>query len=84
MSEQWLRCRIFKGMFSDELAISYVSRGGNIPVSVFVPKGLVEGKIDQEGKVKVSVFHQGNRAWAVLPSDQQMTIPVDDADLIAV
>jgi hypothetical protein len=83
MSEKWLRCRVYKGMFSDELAIRYVSRDGNCPVAVFVPKGLVEGKIDEEGRVKVTAFHQGNSAWAVLPSDQQLVIPVDDADLVA-
>jgi hypothetical protein len=83
MSEKWLRCRVYKGMFSDELAVEYSGRG-NPKVSVFVPKETVQGNIDEEGKVKVTVFHEGANAWAVLPNDQPMVISVDESDLIAV
>ncbi|HSZ59319.1 MAG TPA: hypothetical protein VK797_26995 [Tepidisphaeraceae bacterium] len=84
MWEQWLRCRIVKGMFSDELAITYLPRGATNATSVFVPKDFVNGDINQEGKVKVMVFREGDSAWAVLPSAQKMVIPVDEADLIAI
>jgi hypothetical protein len=83
MWEQWLRCRVVKGMFSDELAITYQPRGATSATSVFVPKDLVLGEIDNEGKVKVMVFRQENIAWAVLPSAQQTVIPIDEADLTA-
>ncbi len=83
MSDGWLRCRIFKGMFSDELAIAYTSKRDGKEASFFVPKSQVVGDIDAPGKVKVRYFRQGNTAWAVLPTDYQTAIPVDDADLLA-
>lgn len=83
MWEQWLRCQILKGMFSDELAIIFRPRGATNPTSVFVPKDLVWGDVNQEGKVKVRVFRQGDTSWAVLPTAQQMVIPVDEGDLVA-
>lgn len=83
MWEQWLRCRILKGMFSDELAVSYPPRAGTSVASVFVPRDYVEGKIDEEGKVRVKVFREGDTAWAVLPSPQRLMIAVDEADLLA-
>jgi hypothetical protein len=82
MIEQWLLCEIFKGMFSDELAIKYLPVGSTNPVSVFVPKNLVEGDINLgKGKVLVSVFSRGENKWAVLPSSQRTEIPVKDSDL---
>lgn len=84
MWEQWLRCQILKGMFSDELAITYKPRGSTVPTSVFVPKELVSGDINHEGKVKVTVFRQGDTSWAILPSAQKMVIPINDADLIGI
>ena len=83
MFERWLRCRIFKGMFSDELAIQIVQRGDPQELSVFVPKDKVQGKVDAEGRVRVRVFHQGNLAWAVLPMESQTTVPVDESQLSA-
>ena len=82
MSEQWLRCDIFKGMFSDELAIKYSPPGSTYPVSVFVPKDLVQGDLTQgRGQVKVMVFRRGESSWVVLPSSQRTEIPVSESDL---
>jgi hypothetical protein len=79
---KWLRCFVSKGMFSDELAVKTVPLKGE-EISVFVPRDQVEGGLDQEGKVKVRVFHQGHTAWAVLPTENRATIPVREADLVA-
>jgi hypothetical protein len=85
MIQQWLRCSIFKGMFSDELAINYVPSGSTQPISVFVPREMVQGDISQgTGQVRVTVFRRGESFWAVLPSSQQTEIPVNDADLVSV
>ena len=86
MVQQWLRCRVVKGMFSDELAITYPPRGATSVTSVFVPRDMVHSEVDKEGKdgegkVKVMVFREDNSAWAVLPSDQQQVIPIDESDL---
>jgi hypothetical protein len=76
MSDFWLRCFVLKGMFSDERAVRY----GNI--SFFAPKDLVEGDIDQEGKVRVRSYRVDHRSWVVLPTEDQKVIPVDERDLI--
>jgi hypothetical protein len=81
MTEQWLKCRVYKGMFSDELAVKVSSLKGN-DTSVFVPKAAVEGVVDDEGKVRVRVFREGKTAWAVLPTETRTTIPVREADLM--
>jgi len=82
MSERWLRCNIVKGMFSDEWAIVYRFKQQGKEASFFVPKDQVVGAVDSEGKVKVRVFRQGDTSWAVLPTEYQESIPVDEADLI--
>jgi hypothetical protein len=85
MIEQWLNCDIFKGMFSDELAIKYLPLGSTNPVSVFVPKDMVRGELSEgRGRVLVTVFVRGEYKWAVLPSSQRMEIPVKDSDLVSV
>jgi hypothetical protein len=81
MFERYLRCWIFKGMFSDELAVRVASRNGD--AAFFVPRDLVKGTIDHEGKVRVRVYHQGQTAWAVLPDDMQTALPVDESQLLA-
>ena len=80
MPEKWLKCLIFKGMFSDELAVRCTRVSGS-DFSVFVPKDLVRGGVNQEGAVRVQVFHKKNIAWAVLPSPDRATIPVRESHL---
>lgn len=82
MFERWLRCKIFKGMFSDELAIQCATPGAPATfASVFVPKDFVRGSVDQQGQVKVLFFREGDVAWAVLPTENQLVVPVDETDL---
>ena len=81
MAEQWLRCSVLKGMFSDELAIVYeFKQNGGKPEksSFFVPRDKV---VESEGKVRVRVVRQGDTAWAILPTENQAMIPIDEADL---
>jgi hypothetical protein len=68
MSEQWLACKIFKGMFSDEMAVEY----GND--SFFVPKNLVRPTEQDRGRVRLSVFNKGSTTCAVLPTDDSVII----------
>lgn len=81
--EQWLRCKIVKGMFSDELGVTLRGKGTANETSVFVPKDQVNGMIDQPGKVKVTVFRQGDTMLAVLPSAEKTVVAVEDADLVS-
>lgn len=82
MMEQWLKCIVFKGMFSDELAIRVSLKRGRW-TSCFVPKDKVDGRIGEEGKVKVEVFKRGGTTWAVLPTEYSEAYPVNEADLVA-
>jgi hypothetical protein len=79
MREQFLKCQIYKGMFSDELAIKVTSKRGD--TSFFVPKNLVQ---ESRGTVKVRVYREGQTSWAVLPDENQTAVPVHEGDLLAV
>ncbi len=82
MAVTWLRCRILKGMFSDEYAVE-VSAAEGKRASFFVPKEDVRGDIDQDGKVRVRVIRKGQTAWALLPTETPVEIPIREADLVA-
>ena len=82
MGIQLLKCRILKGMFSDERAV-VVHRVDGKTTSAFVPMSSVRGNIDQEGQVEVEVFADHGTTWAVLPTEYRETLPVNVRDLIA-
>jgi hypothetical protein len=78
MSESWLQCLVFAGMFSDEVAIRY----GDF--SFFVPKKSVKAQLSEgTGQVRVRSFSDKGATWAVLPTEYQEIIPVEKEDLIA-
>jgi len=83
MTERWLKCNVFKGMFSDELVVRVWPKDHHT-MSFFVPKNRVEGCSSgegEEGKLRVKVFRKDDITWAVLPTDYQESIPVRDEDL---
>jgi hypothetical protein len=80
MVEAWLKCVVFKGMFSDELAVKYQPRRGD-PSSFFVPREKVQGE-EGEGKLRVTVFKKDDVSWAILPTENRTIIPIDEADLV--
>ena len=83
MAQHWLRCDVRKGMFSDEKVVVIRTQTGEA-ASFFVPSERVEGPIDQEGRVRVRVFKENSRAWAVVPNENQTVVPVDESQLVAV
>ena len=80
MSNRWLRCRIFRGMFSDELAIQYPPEGG--APAYFVPRETVRGEHDGIGSVSVRVYCAGPTHWAVLPTEHQQAVRIQEGDLL--
>jgi hypothetical protein len=80
MGERYLRCKVYKGMFSDERAIEYPAYGEKL--SVFVPRTKVIEESGGLGKVAVFAFEANGTLWAVLPSAQPETIPVKANDLV--
>lgn len=77
---RWLKCRIDKGMFSDELAVTYPAEGEK-QKSVFVSKSAIQGQVGQTGKVQVVLIRRNGTLFAVLPSSNQDIVTVQEADL---
>lgn len=73
----WLKCKIDKGMFSDEFTVTVQTRTGEA-VAVFVPKGAAD---DQKGLVKVKASEGEGGALAVLPDEHQSVVDVSGTDL---
>lgn len=79
----WLRCRLDKGMFSDEVAVTYPAVEKDWQQSVFVPRSFVRAESEHRGEVMVSVFESDGAQFAVLPSapDEIVEIVGDDLRL---
>jgi hypothetical protein len=56
----WLKCKIDKGMFSDEVCITYAG------YSCFIGKQDVKGEIGQDGLVRVSLMGMINSNFELL------------------
>lgn len=80
MSEQWLKCSVSRGMFSDERAVEINSRNGRL--SVFVHQRFVH-ETGSIGKLRVGVFESEGIRWAVLPTETRPSIPVEDSEFAA-
>ena len=80
VEEGWLECQVDKGMFSDELAVTYPARG-KWQKSVFVDRAAVKGDIGTIGKVRVVVLRQDGSIMAVLPSPEQDIVYVTPGDI---
>lgn len=77
MQDQWLVCGIDKGMFSDELTVEYGD------YSFFVAKDFVQAVQPGRAKVRVRVFEESGKVWAVLPTEDRAMIAVEQRDLVA-
>lgn len=76
----WLACRIAKGMFSDELAVTYPAVG-TVQKSVFVPASDVDGNPGSLGRVRVRLVRRNGHLMAVLPSANQDFVTVNEGDI---
>ena len=76
----WLTCRIDKGMFSDERAVTYPAEGEQLK-SVFVTASEVEGEPGHRGRVRVRIGRLNGHLMAVLPSADQDIVTVQEADV---
>jgi hypothetical protein len=81
MSEEWLKCRVFKGMFSDERAVVFRLKSGE-DYSAFVSESKVIGNINEEGKLRVKVFRNNGSILVQIPTDQPEVMAVQGQDLI--
>lgn len=76
----WLQCRLDKGMFSDEMAVTFPATGIH-QQSVFIEKTMITGEPGQLGKVKVNVLDCKGHLMAVLPTPDQDIVWVKLSDL---
>jgi hypothetical protein len=74
---KWLKCKIDKGMFSDEYTVTVRSRTGEA-IAVFVPKRAAD---DQKSLVQVQAFERQGKTMAVLPDEHQSIVDVSAGDL---
>jgi hypothetical protein len=74
---KWLKCKIEKGMFSDELTVTVHTCNGE-SIAVFVPKQAADR---QNNRVQVKAFEKHGKMIAVLPDENQSVIDVRTADL---
>lgn len=74
---RWLKCKIEKGMFSDEFTVTVRTSSGE-DVAVFVPRQAAD---DQKSLVQVKAFEKQGRMIAVLPDANRSVIDVSTADL---
>lgn len=79
MAENWLRCRVAKGMFSNERVI-VVDVKGNGSIEELVPEDSVKEE-GEEGYVSVRVFDGENGPWAELPTTYRRAIPIEEDQL---
>lgn len=77
---KWLKCIITKGMFSDEVTVTIVTRSGE-KVAVFVPKDSAQ---TDHSRVKVRVSEQSGHSLALLPDANQSVVDVDSSELVPV
>ncbi len=75
----WLKCRVDKGMFSDELAVTYPAEGDQ-RVSVFVESSRVKLTGENRGEVFVDVSGYAGSLIATLPSCDRERVCIRDGD----
>ncbi len=79
--EAWLKCQLHKGMFSDELAVTFPPHGA-LQKSVFVSQSDVDGEPGTIGKVRVQVVSkEGGQIFAVLPSANRDIVTIKPEDI---
>lgn len=74
---KWLKCKLDKGMFSDEFTVTVHSRSGDT-IAVFVPRQAAD---NQNSRVQVKAFEQCGKSIAILPDEHQSVVEVNDSDL---
>src|SRR5271156_4517192 len=78
--QSWLECQLDRGMFSDEMAVTYPP-DGPVLCSVFVPASDVRGQPGTKGKVRVIIVKRQGKVLAALPTSERTIVPVEEGDL---
>lgn len=81
MSTQWLPCVVQPGMFSTERLVVLLDKSGE-RISTFVDARFVRGEPGEAGQVLVQAFEDDDATWAMIPSEQQEILWVNEGDLV--
>jgi hypothetical protein len=73
----WLKCKVLKGMFSDEVTVVIRTLDGE-SASFFVPRSAAD-----DGRVKVRVAQHAGHTVALLPDEYQSVVDVEPSQLIS-
>lgn len=80
MASRWLRCKVARGMFSDEFSVTCRAHAGS-DFSLFVPKERV--REDQQPAVQVEeIARRDDVTLAVFPNDARTAVAVRTLDLL--
>ena len=69
-NQEWIPCRVYPGMFSDELVVEIGDR------SFFVSCDAVRKHEGDRGEVLVTIVEVDGRKWAVVPTSTRETVPL--------
>ena len=72
--QEWITCRVFDGMFSDEFAVEVGSRDSGM--TVFVDRSAVRNRHGNRGELSVVVYERDGARWALLPTSTRDTVPL--------
>jgi hypothetical protein len=78
----FLRCRVSKGMFSNERVIELKLKNGKILTFVVESSDVTEANTSGCGAVKVWVNIEEGDRWAMLPTPQRDLVRFEESDLV--
>lgn len=81
-SEVFLKCRVSKGMFSDERVVEITRRGGLSRTFVVHVSSIAEVDDVGNGKLKAALVTRGNNKWVMLPTNRQDSMLIDEGSLV--
>lgn len=78
--EIFLKCNVFRGMFSDEAVVELPHvRGEN---TFIVPKSDVCEDSPGHGRLKARLLTRGDERWVILPTDYSASVPANQVELV--
>lgn len=79
-TDRWLTCQLDRGMFSDEMVVTYPPTGEPLS-SEFIPISYIHGNAGSLGKVRVAVAENQGRSFALLPTPYGTIVQVQPGDI---
>lgn len=78
--EVFVKCRLYRGMFSDESVVEFPRVSGEN--TFIVPKAKVSEESPGHGRLKAKLLTRGDERWVILPTDYSDSVPASQVDLV--